>query len=84
MKAALPGLAAPGSVALSKPGPAGGGTTKSELLWEQPGLELCLQPLPPPGTGTGGCLPSRLLSEEQPGLRSWPLPLQHLPTLGAS
>lgn len=37
-------FAAPGSVALSKPGPAG---AKSELLWEQPGLELCLQPLPP-------------------------------------
>lgn len=37
MKAALPGLVAHGSVAFSK----------SELLWEQPGLELCLQPLPP-------------------------------------
>lgn len=69
----------------SKPGPAWGSTTKSELLWEQPGLELRLQPLlPHPGTGTGGCFSSRLLLEEQPGLRSWPLPFQRLPALGAS
>lgn len=74
MKAALPGLAAPGSVA-----PPSQSCSGSSLAWSF----ACSLSLPPPGTGTGGCLPSRLLSEEQPGLRSWPLPSQHLPALGA-
>lgn len=70
MKAALPGIAAPN---LALPGVALG------AAW--PGAVPAASP---PSTGTGGCFSSRLLLEEQPGLRSWPLPFQRLPALGAS
>lgn len=85
MKAALPGLqllALWHSPNLALPGaaPPNQSCSGSSLAWSF----ACSLSLPPPGTGTGGCLPSRFLLEEQPGLRYWPLPFQHLPTLGAS
>lgn len=90
MKAALPGLAAPGSVAPSKPGPAGGGTApKQSCSGISPArgfaCSLCCSP------GARGvaavCHPGSSRSSSHilgPDLRSWPLPFLCTPTTGVS